>query len=157
MKKISLLAVLLVLFLFTGCEKPLTPEETTVLTLVSLSTDQEIPGLLGGMCIMDECNDDSLSYAELFAASGMDFAVLDTPYLQLEALQPINELYAGLMTPEGEQLKCFLNVDRATEDVYTIDLCDSDPGEYLLTVSAEFENGNSVGYAYPIAFEEEAQ
>lgn len=157
MKKIPLLAALLALFLFTGCEKPLTPEEATALTLTSLSTDQEIPGLLGGMCTMDECNDDSLSYAELFVASGMDFAVLDTPYLQLEALQPMNELYAGLMTPEGEQLRCVVNSDRATELYYALDLCGSDPGEYLLTVSVEFENGDSVGYAYPIVFEEAAQ
>lgn len=156
MKKItSLLAVLSFTFMF-GCDQPLTDEEKTSLTLTSMSTDETIPGLRGSSCTEGTCDDDTLSYVDQFAETGIDPAVVDTPYFQLEAMQPINELYTELTTVQGLPIECAMDTTRATEFIYTIELCHFEPGDYLLNVSVEFESNDTVGYAFPITIEEDA-
>lgn len=146
MKNVLLIATTLML-IGAGCvpaaDGPQLEVRPTVTVLEAGNTHATIEGSYCGktMCV------DKIAPQDLVKES--DYEMIDDAHLTVQSSEALTDLSVGLMTSEGEFLKCAIPSERINELSYLIDLCAIYPGTYILDLELTFAESGSGSYLFP--------
>lgn len=148
--------VLTLPFVFAGCQLldrvPISifNGNNTPPAITAIQNSVTLQGVEGSYCYKTVCVD-KISVLDLIAEAGLAFQQIQPETVTLKTKEVVTGWEVGLKDENGTTLKCALKLNPGEDSKSVdVDLCSMSEGSFILSVSAEFENGGDTSWFFPL-------